>query len=66
MIDLFATVEGRSLTKALDAVRMRIAAPILAQWSNKDFDDLVRLMRRFVDDLMRLPTGAGDAREDLK
>ena len=60
------TAEGRTLTRALDSARMRLAAPILAQWSNKDFDDLARLMRRFVDDLMRLPGGAGNAKEDSK
>jgi DNA-binding MarR family transcriptional regulator len=46
------TDEGRRMTDALDAARLRIAAPILAKWSEEDFNDLVRLMRRFVDDLM--------------
>jgi DNA-binding MarR family transcriptional regulator len=49
------TPEGRTLTDALDAARVRIAAPIMAKWTNADFRDLVRLMRRFVDDLMELP-----------
>jgi DNA-binding MarR family transcriptional regulator len=49
------TSEGRALTHALDAARLRLAAPILAKWSDKDFGDLVWLMRRFVDDLMALP-----------
>ena len=49
------TPEGRTLTDALDAARLRIAAPILSTWTDEDFGDLVRLMRRFVDDLMRLP-----------
>ena len=47
------TRKGRALTNALDAGRMRLAAPILAKWSRRDFGDLVRLMRRFVDDLTR-------------
>ncbi|KYG11223.1 MarR family transcriptional regulator [Sorangium cellulosum] len=46
------TDKGRQMTDALDAARQRLAAPILANWSEEDFDDLVRLMRRFVDDLM--------------
>jgi DNA-binding MarR family transcriptional regulator len=49
------TDKGRLMTDALDAARQRIAAPILARWSEEDFSDLVRLMRRFVDDLMALP-----------
>ena len=49
------TPAGRTLTDALDAARLRIAAPILAQWTDADFSNLVRLMRRFVDDLMGLP-----------
>jgi len=49
------TRKGRALTDALDAARVRLAAPILAKWSDKDFGDLVWLMRRFVDDLMELP-----------
>ena len=48
------TSEGRILTDALDAARVRLAAPILASWKAEDFSDLVRLMRRFVDDLMEL------------
>jgi len=46
------TDKGRVLTRALDAARLRMAAPIFATWSEQDFRDLVRLMRRFVDDVM--------------
>lgn len=49
------TAQGRVLTDALDAARLRLAAPILEKWSDEDFADLARLMRRFVDDLMALP-----------
>lgn len=49
------TQKGRALTRALDAARERLATPILANWSNKDFGALVRLLRRFVDNLMELP-----------
>lgn len=48
------TKKGRRMTGALAAARERIAAPILAKWSEKDLDSLVRLMRRFVDDLAAL------------
>jgi DNA-binding MarR family transcriptional regulator len=49
------TSEGRTLTDALDRARLRLAAPILAKWTDKDLRALVRLMRRFVDDLIELP-----------
>lgn len=51
------TDKGRQMTDALDAARQRIVAPILAKWSEEDFSDLVRLTRRFVDDLMASPGG---------
>ncbi|WP_437480780.1 MarR family winged helix-turn-helix transcriptional regulator [Sorangium sp. So ce1014] len=51
------TDKGRQVTDALDAARQRLAAPILARWSEEDFSDLVRLMRRFVDDLMAPSSG---------
>ncbi|WP_438028571.1 MarR family winged helix-turn-helix transcriptional regulator [Sorangium sp. So ce233] len=50
------TDKGRQMTDALHAARQRIAAPILARWSEEDFSDLVRLMRRFVDDLKAMPS----------
>jgi len=49
------TKEGQKLATALHGARRRMAAPILAKWSEEDFDALVRLMRRFVDDLKALP-----------
>jgi DNA-binding MarR family transcriptional regulator len=49
------TPKGRTLTGALDGARLRLAAPILAKWTEEDFGDLVRLFRRFVDDLQGLP-----------
>ncbi|XXU79731.1 MarR family winged helix-turn-helix transcriptional regulator [Sorangium sp. So ce1151] len=51
------TDQGRQMTDALDAARQRLAAPILARWSEEDLSDLVRLMRRFVDDLMAPSSG---------
>jgi DNA-binding MarR family transcriptional regulator len=49
------TNAGRAFTDALDRARFRLAAPILAKWTDKDLRALVKLMRRFVDDLMDLP-----------
>lgn len=48
------TKTGRQTTEALAAARERIAAPVLQRWSEREFDSLVQLMRRFVDDLEAL------------
>ncbi|MEI9996362.1 MAG: MarR family transcriptional regulator [Rhizomicrobium sp.] len=48
------TKNGRKMTEALAAARQRLAGPVLARWSERDVDNLVRLMRRFVDDLAGL------------
>ncbi len=45
------TAKGQSVTDALDAARLRLATPLLAKWSEEDFSTLVRLLRRFVDDV---------------
>ena len=45
------TAKGRSMTAALDAARQRLVGPLLAKWSRKDRNDLVRLLRRLVADL---------------
>jgi DNA-binding MarR family transcriptional regulator len=57
------TPEGRRVTDALDVARNRLAAPVLAQWSDRDLLELERLLRRFVDDLlgMRLPDDDSNA-----
>lgn len=43
------TDEGRVMTGMLDAARFRMAEQVFEDWDRKDFDDLVRLMRRFTD-----------------
>lgn len=60
------TSKGRTLTDALDGARVRMMGPILETWTDEEFADLVRLMRRFVDDLMALPERAGEGRLDQK
>ena len=46
------TAKGCTMAAALDEARERLAAEVLANWNTKDLQDLVRLMRRFVDDLL--------------
>ena len=53
------TKKGRQMTDALTAARQRLAAPVLAKWSEKDFETLVRLLRRFVDDISAPEDDAG-------
>jgi DNA-binding MarR family transcriptional regulator len=46
------TAKGRTMAAALQRARERLAAEALANWNKKDLQDLVRLMRRFADDLL--------------
>jgi DNA-binding MarR family transcriptional regulator len=46
------TARGRTMAAALDEAREKLAAEVLANWNKKDLQDLVRLMRRFADDLL--------------
>jgi DNA-binding MarR family transcriptional regulator len=55
------TKKGKKMTDALDAARERLALPILAKWDEKDRKDLVRLLRKFVDDALALTACKGDA-----
>lgn len=44
------TPKGLAMTSALDKARRKLAAPILAAWSETDRKNLVRLLRRLADD----------------
>jgi len=44
------TRKGLAMTRALDKARHKLAAPILAAWSEADRKNLVRLLRRLADD----------------
>jgi DNA-binding MarR family transcriptional regulator len=45
------TEEGKAMTGMIDAARLRMAEQVFADWETQDFDDLVRLMRKFADAL---------------
>lgn len=47
------TSAGRAMNAAIDAAREKLAAQEFASWPATDIDDLVRLMRRFADALMK-------------
>jgi hypothetical protein len=46
------SVKGREMAAALDQTRERLATEVLANWTKKDLQDLVRLRPRFADDLL--------------
>lgn len=46
------SAKGRTMATALDGARARLASAVLANWSRKDLQELVRLMRRFANDLL--------------
>lgn len=43
------TPSGKTATDAVDVARGRMALALFESWSRDDFDDLVRLMRKFAD-----------------
>ncbi|MBB3609304.1 DNA-binding MarR family transcriptional regulator [Rhizobium sp. BK602] len=45
------TEKGKAMTDRVDEARERIALSIFATWDERDVEDLVRLMRRFADDI---------------
>ena len=47
---------GRRVTDALDAARHRLNATVFNEWSDRDLLELVRLTRRYVDDLEAMST----------
>lgn len=45
------TEKGKVMTDRIDEARERLGQAIFAKWEDQDVADLVRLMRRFADDL---------------
>lgn len=41
------TPEGKAMTAALDAARDRLGRMFFSDWSKRDFEELVRLVRKF-------------------
>jgi len=58
--EALVTDKGRAMTDVIDAARERLAASILAAWSEQDLDDLTRLLRRFADDMMTGTSNTGE------
>jgi DNA-binding MarR family transcriptional regulator len=51
------TPKGKTATDAVDAARGRMALALFDGWSQDDFDDLVRLMRKFADGMSEMTEG---------
>ncbi|WP_417686076.1 MarR family winged helix-turn-helix transcriptional regulator [Roseibium sp.] len=49
------TAEGKAMTDKVDAARNRIGRDIFESWPDEDVQSLVRLMRRFADQIKALP-----------
>jgi DNA-binding MarR family transcriptional regulator len=43
------TPKGKAMTDRVDAARDRIGRAVFASWDAREFDELVRLMRKFAD-----------------
>jgi DNA-binding MarR family transcriptional regulator len=41
--------KGKQMTRAVDAARERLGRRVFETWDPRDFDELVRLMRKFAD-----------------
>jgi Transcriptional regulators len=50
------TDAGRRVTDALAAARLRLVAPVFAEWSDRDLFEFDRLLRRCVDDMIAMST----------
>ena len=49
--EALVTPNGKAMTDLVDAARERLGRRILATWDSQEIDELVRLMRKFADDL---------------
>lgn len=53
------TPQGKAATDAVDAARGRMALALFRDWSPGEFDELVRLMRKFADGMGEVIEGVG-------
>ncbi len=61
--EAIVTPKGKAMTDLVDGARERMGRAIFASWDRQDINDLVRLMRKFADDMN---AGAPDASEGGK
>lgn len=62
--EAIVTPKGKTMTDAVDDARERFGRAIFAAWDEQDIEHLVRLMRKFADDIkLEIPSnsvGVGD------
>jgi DNA-binding MarR family transcriptional regulator len=51
------TPKGKAMTDAIDTARERMGRAIFKNWDPREFDELVRLMRKFADAIKDEPPG---------
>lgn len=49
--EAIVTTKGKAMTDAVDKARERIGRAIFARWDESEVEELVRLMRKFADDI---------------
>jgi len=49
------TAKGKAMTDLVDAARERIGRAVFESWDAREFDELVRLMRKFADTVKEEP-----------
>lgn len=49
------TAEGKAMTDRIDVAREKIGRAVFSQWEESEFDDMVRLMRKLADAMLREP-----------
>jgi len=54
--EVIVTDMGQTMSDALDAARERLAGIALAGWNENDLKEFARLLRRFADNLMQVPS----------
>jgi DNA-binding MarR family transcriptional regulator len=60
--EAIVTPKGKTMSDAVDAARERMGRAIFAKWEERDVEELIRLMRKFADDINGVPEGpASDA-----
>ena len=52
------TDKGRAMTDRVDAAREQLGLAVLADWDQRDMDDLVRLITRFADAIRQQPAAS--------
>ncbi|MGV2289135.1 MarR family transcriptional regulator [Trinickia sp. YCB016] len=56
---VIVTPKGKAMTDAVDAARDRLGQTLFIDWERQEVDELVRLMRKFAEDIEAHTSGTG-------